>query len=187
VTPTKKKTNFTYLSNSVYGFEVVNSLYEGEDWTYSPKFPRVTLCDFEIRQMTNLQRWTVQCVLPVNLFNEKIFIFLWFWMLFVAIADGFGFITNLYGYLLPQHRRSYIRKYLRVNELYKKTDSERRIRADFVGDYLKQDGIYVLRQISNNANDVVASEIIKYLYRDFLERYKSNADDNSNIENGDSV
>jgi hypothetical protein len=56
---------------SVYGFEVVNSLYEGEDWTYSPRFPRVTLCDFEIRQMTNLQRWTVQCVLPVNLFNEK--------------------------------------------------------------------------------------------------------------------
>jgi hypothetical protein len=47
---------------SVYGFEVVNSLYEGEDWTYSPRFPRVTLCDFEIRQMTNLQRWTVQCV-----------------------------------------------------------------------------------------------------------------------------
>ncbi|CAG2196167.1 innexin unc-9-like isoform X2 [Mytilus galloprovincialis] len=172
---------------SVYGFEVLNSLYEGEDWTYSPRFPRVTLCDFEIRQMTNLQRWTVQCVLPVNLFNEKIFIFLWFWMVFIAIANGFGCLTNLYGYLLPHHRRSYIRKYLKINDLHKKTDSDRRIRADFVKDFLKQDGIFVLRQISNNANDVIASEVIRYLYRDFLEKYKQSADDNSNIENADSV
>lgn len=173
---------------SIYGFEVLDSLKKGEDWTYSPRFPRVTLCDFEIRQMTNLQRWTVQCVLPVNLFNEKIFIFLWFWMVFVAFANGFGVLTNLYGYVAPHHRRSYIRKYLRINELYKKTDSERKIRADFVNDYLKQDGIYVLRQISNNANDVVASEIIKYLYRDFLEKYKQHsADDNSDIENANAI
>jgi len=33
----------------LYGVGVVQRMLLGEDWTTSSKFPRVTLCDFEIR------------------------------------------------------------------------------------------------------------------------------------------
>ena len=74
---------------SAYGLEVLDGLARDWEIRESRRFPRVTLCDFDIRQLQNVQRWTVQCVLPINLFNEKIFIFLWFWFVFVA-RDNVG-------------------------------------------------------------------------------------------------
>jgi len=43
------------------------------DYQGSKRFPYITYCDFEVRRMgQNIHRYTVQCVLPVNLFNEKV-------------------------------------------------------------------------------------------------------------------
>ena len=76
----------------IYGLTVVGELLKSSatsatlDWPLSERFPRVTLCDFQIRQLVNVQDYTVQCVLPINLFNEKIFLLIWFWLVFVAVA-----------------------------------------------------------------------------------------------------
>jgi len=77
----------------IYGLTVVSSLLRSSDtsvalldWPLSERFPRVTLCDFQIRQQVNVHRYTVQCVLPINLFNEKIFLVVWFWLVFVAVC-----------------------------------------------------------------------------------------------------
>lgn len=163
---------------NVYGFEVVESLIKGDDWTASPRFPRITLCDFEIRQMVNVQRWTVQCVLPINLFNEKIFIFLWFWLVFMAMASAFGLVISAYSVIFPQHRKSYVRKYLKLINQYKKTKDDRQSARKFMDSYLRQDGVYVLRAISNNANDVICTELVKYLYKNYKEK-RQTPDDNS--------
>jgi len=76
----------------IYGLTVVGDLLKSSatsavlDWPLSERFPRVTHCDFQIRQQANIHRYTVQCVLPINLFNEKIFLLIWFWLVFVAVA-----------------------------------------------------------------------------------------------------
>lgn len=74
-----------------YGLHVLTSMARGEDWTESYRFPRVTLCDFEIRhQGVQVHSYIVQCVLTINLFNEKIFLFIWFWFVFVAFLSVFN-------------------------------------------------------------------------------------------------
>lgn len=53
--------------------QVISKIYNGDDWTQLKRFPRVTMCDFRIREVGIVHRYTVQCVLSINLFNEKIF------------------------------------------------------------------------------------------------------------------
>jgi hypothetical protein len=59
------------------GFHFLSALFRGEAFEDHFRFPRVTFCDLDIRQMTNVQTWTVQCSLPINLFNEKLFCINW--------------------------------------------------------------------------------------------------------------
>jgi len=79
------------IKYSSFGADIVRSMVDNVDWSEDSyvAFPRVTLCDFKVRgqDMANVHRYTVQCVLPINIYNEKIYVFLWFWMLFVAFAS----------------------------------------------------------------------------------------------------
>lgn len=47
---------FLGMNFSTLGYEVLGGLSSGENWKESPRFPRITLCDFEIRQLQNVQR-----------------------------------------------------------------------------------------------------------------------------------
>ena len=79
-----------------YGLEVLRKLLQGADLMNSKRFPRVTMCDFRIRLLGNLQRYTVQCALPINLYNEIIFIFIWFWFVMVTVVSGYSFCFFLW-------------------------------------------------------------------------------------------
>jgi len=39
--------------------------------------------------MVHSQPYTVQCVLPINLYSEFIYVFLWYWMLLVSAVSVF--------------------------------------------------------------------------------------------------
>ena len=49
-------------------------------------FPRVTKCTFrKYGPSGTIQRHDAQCVLPINIINEKIYVFLYFWFMVLAI------------------------------------------------------------------------------------------------------
>lgn len=148
---------------SAYGLEVINSLVNDEPMKESRRFPRVTLCDFDIRQLQNLQRWTVQCVLPINLFNEKIFMFLWFWFVLVAVVTIGNFIFWLWRVVVKRNRVAYIKKFLKVrDELHGEDD--KKVCRKFADDYLRDDGIFVLRLVARNSNAILLTDLVLSLW-----------------------
>ncbi|VDK82497.1 unnamed protein product [Litomosoides sigmodontis] len=67
-----------------WGFQTITDLASGKEWTESAMFPRVIMCDFQVRRLGNVQRHTVQCVIMMNMINEKFYLFLLFWLIFVS-------------------------------------------------------------------------------------------------------
>ncbi|XP_013412155.1 innexin unc-9-like, partial [Lingula anatina] len=154
----------------VYGFDVIDDFIHNRDWTVNGRFPRVTLCDFKVRRLGhNVQRYTVQCVLPVNMFNEKIFMFLWFWFVIVSAATTLGFFAWLSD-LLPSRRRHFIRKHLKVTGSLSPADAD--LCNEFVHDYLYLDGVFTLRLIGRNSNTIILAEFISQLWYYYRKKYK---------------
>jgi len=89
----------------------------------SQRFPTVTLCDFGVRQMGTVHSHTLQCVLPINLFNEKIYAFLWFWFVGIAVAICFSIVRWSWTVGFRVKRVMYIRRHLKVGLHYSDVDS----------------------------------------------------------------
>ncbi|KHN79121.1 Innexin unc-7 [Toxocara canis] len=146
---------------TLWGIGIVNDLLHNRDWSISGHFPRVTLCDVEVREMGNLHNWTVQCVLMINMFAEKIFLFLWFWFCFVAIATSINFVYWIFVSLSTSQSRAFVRKYLEFKD--KKGANGEKIDR-FISNALRKDGITVLRLISENCGDLAVAEIVCKLW-----------------------
>jgi hypothetical protein len=127
----------------LYGIEVLQHMVVGEDWTISDRFPRVTFCDFKIRVLGNIQRYTVQCSLPLNLYNEKIFILIWFWFIFVGIVTLGSLMMWAVTTLVWPYQIRYIRS--RLMAMDKLNEAPDELVKCFTCDYLRRDGLFIIQ------------------------------------------
>lgn len=160
-----------FLGNdySLFGIEVLsNLLFQPTKEGYeSPRFPRVTMCHFQIRFLgDNIHDYVVQCALPINLFNEKIFIFIWFWLIYVALASMYGLLVWLW-YSLPLNRVNFLKKYLKLMDRINREKFDKKLFNLFEDKYLRQDGVLVLRLIGKNSNQVIMGEVMSVLWDNF--------------------
>ncbi len=67
---------------NLIGIEVIQRWMKGQDMEAVERFPRITMCKFIIRTLgDNIQPYDVQCLLPINIYNEKVTQF------FMAVRD----------------------------------------------------------------------------------------------------
>ena len=91
-----------------YGMDVLN--YTGLEHEDRPDpmakvFPKVTKCTFhKYGPSGTVEKNDGLCTLPVNIINEKLFIFIWFWLIFVAVCSGLYLIFRLSTLLADQMR-----------------------------------------------------------------------------------
>ncbi|CAJ0931182.1 unnamed protein product, partial [Mesorhabditis belari] len=145
----------------LFGAHVLYDLFMGREWRDSGKFPRVTLCDFEIRVLGNVHRHTVQCVLVINMFTEKIFVFLWVWLAVLAFLTAVNLLFWLFALSTSSLRQSFVAKHL---------DMESDQLGRFTDRFLRPDGVFLLHMIANHAGNLFCSKVTQSLWQIFLRR-----------------
>ncbi|KAK6728649.1 hypothetical protein RB195_005971 [Necator americanus] len=149
----------------LHGLRVVVDALNGRQWEDSGNFPRVTFCDLEVRELGGaVHKWSLQCVLMINMFNEKIFVFLWWWfclLLFISILNLFRWIVRLSF----DSQRAFVTAVLEsaIND-----DVDSRNVSDFCRSGLKTDGATIVHLIEENATIYQAAEFLTPLWEEFM-------------------
>jgi len=152
--------------------DIFMNAQQSNDWSVetSVRFPRVTMCDLKVRRLGAVHDYNVQCVLPINLFNEKIFLFVWFWLVFIGLLTLFSLLMWIFRFIYLPGQRHYVKRHLGfVKRL--KTDTDRKRKANqFVRQYLNQDGVFVLRLLAHNTSTVTATEFVTALWDNYKDK-----------------
>ena len=157
--------SFIGHNSSFFGPGILSDLLARRSWNHSGIFPRVTWCDFTVRRVGNTQRYSVQCVLPINMLNEKIYIFLWFWITCGIAIQSVAIVTWLLRMATTRERRRFIKKYLSI--LSDVDNQERRLASRFINQFLRHDGVFLLRMIAFNVGDLTAAELIQEVWNNW--------------------
>lgn len=212
VTLTYLVTKLLYLLNVVFQLLFMNSFMEtskyylygagalfdfvnGTSWEQSGMFPRVSLCDFEVRVMGNVQSYTIQCVLVINIFNEKIFVFLWFWYAILIVFSLGSFIFWLFVFFFPYSNRRFIIRHLEMSDLPIDIEANEKLINYFTDSFLHCDGVFVVRMLTLHSGVIFGTDLVAALWQSCyggddqikrsnsypeIEMFQQNSDDDAN-------
>lgn len=117
-------------------------------------FPKVTKCTFrKYGASGTVETHDGICVLPLNIFNEKIYIFLWFWFIIVAIISGIGLIYRAATFIRP-FRLILLRTRSRLASQEEVSTVARKC---YIGDW------FLLYQLAKNMDALIYREFISDL------------------------
>lgn len=128
-------------------------------WKESPAFPRNIFCNIQIHFLTNISKYLIQCTLPANFFNEYMYMFLWVWLLFVAIVTCFSLMVWTMTTLIPIFRKGYIKKAMAFsddNALTAVNPSELDKFCNLIG----EDGVMALKLIGANSSELLVGSVV---------------------------
>ncbi|XP_018655537.1 putative innexin [Schistosoma mansoni] len=143
------------------------------DWPIVPKITCqfefynavVDLIPYDSNESIRGQRYTLQCVLPINNFTEKIYVFLWFWFAILGLLTTLNTLQWALNTILPSRRVRYIKQYLKALRLISST--EERDCARFVNNNLGADGVFILHVVSKIASDLIALDVTATLWKNY--------------------
>ena len=142
--------------------QILKYMVADHDWTetHTVPFPWVTMCDFIVRNRGINQRYTLQCVLSADLYHEMIYMFLWFWLVTVVVSSVSSFVL-LARALQSNERLQFIENWLWQNKRVDRKDQSVR---EFIDNYLRQDGAFLLRLIAHNSDSITTRDVVCSLW-----------------------
>lgn len=121
----------------------------------SPLFPKITKCKYQnYGPGGSYQSHDFLCILPLNVLNEKLFLILWFWLMFLVIVSFFVLVYRLL-FVFPKLRAYILLAQIRYFDLKQTTK---------IVDSISFGGFFVLYVIGKNVNPVVFKELCSALY-----------------------
>lgn len=143
---------------STYGSDVVRFTEmepeERED-PMSRVFPKVTKCTFhKYGPSGTVQKFDGLCVLPLNIVNEKIYVFLWFWFIILTCVTALSLIYRAVVIAFPPLRLYLLRARSRLSP---QEQIETIAKKCKIGDW------FVLYQLGKNIDPLIYKELISDL------------------------
>ncbi|XP_014207976.1 innexin inx3 [Copidosoma floridanum] len=141
-----------------YGLKIFSFVNADQDERHDPMieiFPRMTKCIFYKYGVSgSIQNHDALCILALNVVSEKIYIFLWFWFIILAIMSGAAIIYSMIIILLPISRELILQK---MFKFHSKPGVKILVEETQIGDFLL---LYLLGQ---NINGIYFNEVLKEL------------------------
>lgn len=115
-------------------------------------FPKVTKCTFhKYGPSGSIQKIDGLCLLPLNVVNERIYVLIWFWFVFVAVLSFLNMLYRVAVLLLPKFRTMLLATRSRLAH----KDDVRSVCSKFqVGDW------FVLYQLSKSIEPLIFKELV---------------------------
>ncbi|XP_014222354.1 innexin inx2 [Trichogramma pretiosum] len=143
-----------------YGRDVLSfSEMEPEDRIdpMSRVFPKVTKCTFhKFGASGTVQKFDGLCVLPLNIVNEKIYVFLWFWFILLVFCTVGNLLYRLVILLSRSMRLYVLRSRSRITPYHQ---VELIVNRCQIGDW------WVLYQLSKNIDPLIYRSLLNDLAR----------------------
>lgn len=150
---------------STYGTKVLNFLEADPEQRIDPMatvFPRVTKCSFyKYGPSGTVQTHDSICVLPINIINEKIYVFLWFWLIILSAATVLSLIYHIFMMISPVFTKIYVRA---------RAMNQTNLRLDDMGRHFEIGDWKLLYLLSKNMEPLVLGEFLRELYRSMKDK-----------------
>ena len=145
------------------GIDLIKSFFYEIEWPHLVVFPRMTLCEIYIREIGVVHPYLIQCVLSINLFNEVIFIIIWYWLLMIITLTSIDLLMRfLYNLITCSNcrRKLYALKYLELihmSESKYKQQVKSFVNLDehVLDDSIKSHSNYMYLSVENHKNNFV--------------------------------
>lgn len=158
---------------STYGSDVVKFTEMEPEERGDPMsrvFPKVTKCTFhKYGPSGGVQKFDGLCVLPLNIVNEKIYVFLWFWFIILSILSGLALLYRAVVIMGPKVRLYLLRARSRIAM---HEDVRNLSQKCYIGDW------FLLYQLGKNIDPLIFGDVITHLA--LVEKKKEEFDSDSN-------
>jgi hypothetical protein len=128
-------------------------------------FPKRTLCDFTFRELASNHAYTVECILPLNIIVEKMYVFLYIWFILLAcitLIDFIKWIGHLIHFLVrsDRSREHYVKTHL-IDRTKVNSDAIK----SFANENLTGNNYFLLKLLSKNISTFIVVDTLDYYFK----------------------
>jgi hypothetical protein len=113
-------TLFVGKKDPYWGWKLLNTTINDKIKVENIYFPYITFCDISFKRIGDLHNYSIQCLLQINIINEKIFLFIWYWLIFLFVLSLINFLFILIKFFSPLRilQMKYLSKNMKLNKKF---------------------------------------------------------------------
>ncbi|XP_023324987.1 innexin inx2 [Eurytemora carolleeae] len=146
-------------------------------------FPKITKCTFrKYGASGSIEKYDALCVLPLNIINEKIYTFLWFWFIIVASVTGLYMLYRVFIILGAGLRVALIQS--RTGRGLPREKLEDILNEKTLNILQKNGDFFLLHLVTKNLDEMTNKELLEAIH---LDLYPATSIENKDVDGSNGI